>query len=153
MCIRDRTYGIDGNLLAINQNRHFGNVSSKDLPLFELPSAEIYGTLWVRPTQGDPINEDECLGGLQDDLARWQLPDYPFTHTQVIDVRVNWKLAIDTYGENYHLNILHAKSVGKEVKANLQTCDSFKNNLRLVCLLYTSPSPRDRTRSRMPSSA
>ena len=23
----------------------------------------------------------------------------------------------------------------------------------LVCLLYTSPSPRDRTRSRMPSSA
>ena len=35
-----------------------------------------------------------------------------------------------------------------------------KNNLPLVdlvrhkpCLLYTSPSPRDRTRSRMPSSA
>ena len=25
--------------------------------------------------------------------------------------------------------------------------------LRLLCLLYTSPSPRDRTRSRMPSSA
>ena len=26
-------------------------------------------------------------------------------------------------------------------------------NLSLPCLLYTSPSPRDRTRSRMPSSA
>ena len=25
--------------------------------------------------------------------------------------------------------------------------------LKLTCLLYTSPSPRDRTRSRMPSSA
>ena len=25
--------------------------------------------------------------------------------------------------------------------------------LRMPCLLYTSPSPRDRTRSRMPSSA
>ena len=25
--------------------------------------------------------------------------------------------------------------------------------LRYICLLYTSPSPRDRTRSRMPSSA
>ena len=25
--------------------------------------------------------------------------------------------------------------------------------VRMVCLLYTSPSPRDRTRSRMPSSA
>ena len=27
------------------------------------------------------------------------------------------------------------------------------NELWLICLLYTSPSPRDRTRSRMPSSA
>ena len=27
------------------------------------------------------------------------------------------------------------------------------NNLNRFCLLYTSPSPRDRTRSRMPSSA
>ena len=27
------------------------------------------------------------------------------------------------------------------------------NALRYICLLYTSPSPRDRTRSRMPSSA
>ena len=30
----------------------------------------------------------------------------------------------------------------------------FRNNLNFKdCLLYTSPSPRDRTRSRMPSSA
>ena len=27
------------------------------------------------------------------------------------------------------------------------------NNKNKICLLYTSPSPRDRTRSRMPSSA
>ena len=27
------------------------------------------------------------------------------------------------------------------------------NNYAYTCLLYTSPSPRDRTRSRMPSSA
>ena len=29
----------------------------------------------------------------------------------------------------------------------------YKTNEPKVCLLYTSPSPRDRTRSRMPSSA
>ena len=29
----------------------------------------------------------------------------------------------------------------------------IKNEPNLVCLLYTSPSPRDRTRARMPSSA
>ena len=30
---------------------------------------------------------------------------------------------------------------------------SFAGRVRRACLLYTSPSPRDRTRSRMPSSA
>ena len=29
----------------------------------------------------------------------------------------------------------------------------INNILGVICLLYTSPSPRDRTRSRMPSSA
>ena len=31
--------------------------------------------------------------------------------------------------------------------------DTFDQLLKETCLLYTSPSPRDRTRSRMPSSA
>ena len=31
--------------------------------------------------------------------------------------------------------------------------DEMKEGLKKACLLYTSPSPRDRTRSRMPSSA
>ena len=31
--------------------------------------------------------------------------------------------------------------------------NSFKQEQYYLCLLYTSPSPRDRTRSRMPSSA
>ena len=34
----------------------------------------------------------------------------------------------------------------------LRESDNF-NNIPGTCLLYTSPSPRDRTRSRMPSSA
>ena len=53
--------------------------------------------------------------------------------------------------------IRNAKN-GKEGK-RFQTAVSEKNNLTPntstfdTCLLYTSPSPRDRTRSRMPSSA
>ena len=31
--------------------------------------------------------------------------------------------------------------------------EKFDDELFISCLLYTSPSPRDRTRSRMPSSA
>ena len=49
----------------------------------------------------------------------------------------NWLVSTDTY-----LDTLQ----------NAAGCDSIVT-LNLTCLLYTSPSPRDRTRSRMPSSA
>ena len=35
----------------------------------------------------------------------------------------------------------------------IRTSDGYRNAVICTCLLYTSPSPRDRTRSRMPSSA
>ena len=45
---------------------------------------------------------------------------------------------------------LHHSAIEKKVKSKMQ--QSLKRN-KDSCLLYTSPSPRDRTRSRMPSSA
>ena len=42
---------------------------------------------------------------------------------------------------------------GDRNQANIPEMDKFVNNERVSCLLYTSPSPRDATLSRMPSSA
>ena len=126
------TYGVDGSLLKVYKDSQFGDVSNRNLSLIALPAAEIHGTLWVRPTQGDPIHEDECLAGLQDDLAHWNLSEHPLAGTQIIDARQNWKLAIDGYGEIYHLNVLHAKTAAKEAIGNLQAIDAFGNHLRMV---------------------
>ena len=41
---------------------------------------------------------------------------------------------------------------GKEAKV-IENAEGARTTPSMVCLLYTSPSPRDRTRSRMPSSA
>ena len=48
---------------------------------------------------------------------------------------------------NEHININKHNNYMAEIKGP----GTFK--LKYTCLLYTSPSPRDRTRSRMPSSA
>ena len=48
-------------------------------------------------------------------------------------------------------DITGRKVKGKYGESNLQFADGFP--LLLICLLYTSPSPRDATLSRMPSSA
>ena len=41
----------------------------------------------------------------------------------------------------------------KSVRGGIYDRNNFPLAISIVCLLYTSPSPRDRTRSRMPSSA
>ena len=48
---------------------------------------------------------------------------------------------------NLHLEVLGIRSDGFHELAMVM------QSINLSCLLYTSPSPRDRTRSRMPSSA
>ena len=46
-----------------------------------------------------------------------------------------------------------SKLVLEGPKEKLDLTENTQPAIFLVCLLYTSPSPRDRTRSRMPSSA
>ena len=84
---------------------------------------------------------------------------------------------LDFYNPNYHAYLQHSwyynpderipailtlngtvyDSVGVRYKGNSTFCLPNDNgNPKVpynICLLYTSPSPRDRTRSRMPSSA
>ena len=126
------TYGNNGDLIAVNKGNQFGDVADLGLSLLELPSAELCGTLWVRPIQGDPIIEEECLGGLQDDLINWNLQDRPYIGMQLIDARMNWKLVIDSYGEIYHLNVLHKETIGDAMIGNAQTLAKFEKNLRMV---------------------
>ena len=52
----------------------------------------------------------------------------------------------------YYVGINHIETAASYGDAELLIGNSIKK-LALDCLLYTSPSPRDRTRSRMPSSA
>ena len=54
----------------------------------------------------------------------------------------------DYLTQHYCINITHTSSKSGEYYILMQI-----DQLPPSCLLYTSPSPRDRTRSRMPSSA
>ena len=65
----------------------------------------------------------------------------------------HFKISVACTGKDELLKILvHSDDHLTEVKVKEEVMKMYKLNFK-SCLLYTSPSPRDRTRSRMPSSA
>ena len=104
------TYANSGNLIAVTKADRFGEIDKNEYGLIELPAAERYNMLWVKPTPGGEIDVDDCLGGLRDDMVHWKLDVPTYGTSQVLHAKINWKLAIDTFGENYHFDVLHRKA-------------------------------------------
>ena len=87
---------------------------------------------------------------------------YDFTDRLPRDITILYSLHVasllslqiskkNPYGR--HFSILHSTLYTAYIK-NAHKAKANKGMMRnCTCLLYTSPSPRDRTRSRMPSSA
>ena len=77
----------------------------------------------------------------------------------VIDIDIDKLLAQLSKERAFKKQALMIKSELKEVRllerdiSKITNMVHRKRKLQDICLLYTSPSPRDRTRSRMPSSA
>ena len=64
-----------------------------------------------------------------------------------------WKQAVEDAG-TFENSAVREALVGQTFDAPQGPVEVMPNHhLAQTCLLYTSPSPRDRTRSRMPSSA
>ena len=126
------TYGSDGALLAVNREQRFGTIDKCAHGLIELPAVERHGMLWVKPTPGGEIDVDAMLSGLEDDMAHWDLGSHRYAASQLIEAPLNWKLAIDTFGENYHFDVLHRKTLADDLRGNLQTHDTFGPNYRMV---------------------
>ena len=63
----------------------------------------------------------------------------------------NYLKALEVFGD---VKVIHVMRNGIEVVNSARHFEGFSDlSFEQLCLLYTSPSPRDRTRSRMPSSA
>ena len=82
--------------------------------------------------------------------------NHPYTQGEII--------SLSKKDFHHEINVLRKKTgdrfivfdgIGNSSLAEVKEVDkkSFSIELLEICLLYTSPSPRDRTRSRMPSSA
>jgi phenylpropionate dioxygenase-like ring-hydroxylating dioxygenase large terminal subunit len=126
------SYANDGSLIGVKRTDSFGAPDKSCLGLVELPSAEKHGLLVVRAKGDDAVDVDALLGeNLACELETWDFGASTYMSTQKIEMPLNWKLANDTYGENYHFENLHKETVNKIFIGNTATFDAFGQNHRL----------------------
>jgi phenylpropionate dioxygenase-like ring-hydroxylating dioxygenase large terminal subunit len=125
------TYDCQGHLIGMGTRQGFEGVDRETRGLTPLPAVEKYGLIWVRPTPGDGFDPDALLEGMEQDLAAYRWSGYHHHETSVLRRRMNWKLAVDTFLESWHVPVLHRRTVAT-VLHGLSTFDQFGHNLRLV---------------------
>ena len=140
-------YGLGGELLSVPKENHFGPVERDCHGLKALPAEERFGLLWVHPQPDGEMDLDRQLGDLGAEFEDWDLGHYAPHGQTTYEHPMNWKLAIDTFGETYHFNTLHRDSLAHDFHGNVQLYDTYGRNHRMMLCLKNIDALRERDRS------
>jgi phenylpropionate dioxygenase-like ring-hydroxylating dioxygenase large terminal subunit len=113
------TYDAAGKLLGTTDKVGFAGIDLASHGLVRLPAAERHGLMLVP------------------DLAALRLETYPIFSADRVAPRINWKFAIDTFLEGYHIPHLHRKTIAPYFIGNVGTFDGAGLHGRM-CVARTS---------------
>jgi carnitine monooxygenase subunit len=148
------TYDLEGNLVGVPGKEGFPDIiNSRVVPLrfarevppallpagrsgpaklTELPATECAGFLWISLDPNRSLDIPAYLGPLADELESWGIGQWSPLGEKVLDCPINWKLAIDTFAENYHFATVHKTTFATIARSNCTVFDSFGQHHRLV---------------------
>jgi phenylpropionate dioxygenase-like ring-hydroxylating dioxygenase large terminal subunit len=138
------TYDDRGALVAQPCREGFAGIDPGSLGLAPLPIAERHGMIFVRPGGGEPIDVDAHLGGAAAELAALGLDRYVRFARRAITPAINWKLAVDTFLEAYHVPSLHQDSLGAAILGCAAAWDAFGSSGRMVATRRSIAALRER---------
>lgn len=126
------TYDLEGNLVGVPGREGFSRSRIESARLAELPAAELAGFLWVSLDPAADLDVAGHLGPLADELEFWGIGRWAPLGEKVLDCPINWKLALDTFAENYHFATVHANTFAKVARSNCTVFDAFGPHHRLI---------------------
>ncbi|MGI9598159.1 MAG: aromatic ring-hydroxylating oxygenase subunit alpha [Acidimicrobiales bacterium] len=127
------TYSTEGALVGLPKADHFGQVDLDCHGLVELPAEERHGLLWVHPDPNGSLDAAAILGPeLDAEIGSWSFAELEQITADTYDMPLNWKLAMDTFGETYHFPILHRDTLAMSFIGNAQCYETFDRHHRMV---------------------
>jgi len=125
-------FDLEGKLVSMPDEFGFDTLNKQDLGLVELPAAEAYGTVWVRPSPGEAVDMGKFLGPIHDELSNFGTERWVHFRTIEMRKKMNWKLMVDAFLEFYHFRFLHQSSIGPLFLNNITAFDPFDAHARII---------------------
>jgi len=108
------TYGLAGELRAFpGAEEGFDDVDKAGHGLIEVPVAEAHGLVFAVADPGAlAFVAADALHGAEVEIADFDMGAYSHEESREREWAMNWKLALDTFTEPYHIPWLHKDSIG-----------------------------------------
>ncbi|MFV0644294.1 MAG: aromatic ring-hydroxylating oxygenase subunit alpha [Sphingomonadaceae bacterium] len=106
------TFGLDGKLIGVARSETFINLDKSSRNLAELPAREHGGIIWVMLDRHAEPDFSTLVPELAEDLDALDLGNAHVYGRKRFEVASNWKLVLEPFLEGYHVQRLHASTVG-----------------------------------------
>jgi carnitine monooxygenase subunit len=126
------TYDSAGEAIGVPSEPFFCGKLDASRRLAACPAEERHGLVFVLPTPGGAMDLDAHLGGFGEELARLEFHRSEPVLEQNFHSTSNWKLAMDTYLESYHLPALHRDTFAHVFESNLFLLDTWGPHYRFT---------------------
>lgn len=106
------TYDLKGALVGVPRQETFPSLDKSALGLVSLPCFESGGFIWIgleRESDLKPLPETDALCA---DLEAFGLDGMHLYGHRTYDLASNWKFVLEPFLEGYHVQRLHAQSIG-----------------------------------------
>jgi phenylpropionate dioxygenase-like ring-hydroxylating dioxygenase large terminal subunit len=125
-------YNLDGELKARPRENAFEEINKDQCSLqkFELDNHQ--GFLWLIMDKKAKNKHSSNKADLNELLIDYNFNKYQHFKSIKIYPKLNWKLAVDTFLELYHIDELHTKSLAPIIKNDLQLFDTYGKNIRVI---------------------
>ena len=126
------TFNLEGKLVGMPRKEGFEGLDRDSLGLLRVPVTEWNGMIFVVPRAGDDaIDMEALLGAFAPEIAQIDFASAKAVATTRLEAGANWKMAVDTFGESYHLPVLHPETVGKAALSDVLLYHGFPPHHRI----------------------